>query len=148
MRRSTFAGNQRLPAMDASNHAVESDVTPSYNCIAWALGYADAVWWPFEIESADAYWPAEVPRGQTVDAFEAAFAKMGYCRCATHDLAPTLEKVAIFATEDGDVTHAARQRADGWWTSKLGRAEDVRHTLEALEGPTYGRVVCVLARPR
>ena len=50
-------------------------------------------------------------------------------------------KVALYADEWGGWTHAARQLADGWWTSKLGPAEDILHrTPSALVGVVYGEV--------
>jgi hypothetical protein len=72
---------------------------------------------------------------------------LGYEPCSSAELAEGVEKVALYA-KDGVVTHAARQLADGWWTSKLGSNIDMRHRLDAVEGPTYGRVVQCLARPR
>jgi hypothetical protein len=62
------------------------------------------------------------------------------------------EKVAIYVDADGIPTHAARQLADGTWTSKLGEWEDIRHkTLKAMEdgdglGLGYGRVAVILRR--
>ena len=53
-------------------------------------------------------------------------------RCDTSDPEPGLEKVAVFADETGP-THAARQLADGMWTSRLGRSEDTEHVLEAMQ---------------
>ena len=51
-------------------------------------------------------------------------------------------------TRIGEWTHAARQLADGWWTSKLGPAEDIRHrTPQALAGDQYGQVVAFMKRP-
>ena len=57
------------------------------------------------------------------------------------------EKIAIYA-RGAAPAHVARQLADGKWTSKLGAAVDITHTLRGLEGPLYGRVVVVMARVR
>ena len=56
--------------------------------------------------------------------------------------------MAVFADPTGP-THAARQLADGRWSSKLGRREDIEHVLDALagvDGDEYGQVVQVLKR--
>lgn len=49
---------------------------------------------------------------------------------------------------NGRPAHAARQLADGSWTSKCGRSEDIRHTLEGLAGDVYGEPTIFLSRPR
>jgi hypothetical protein len=67
--------------------------------------------------------------------------------CDSSDLEPGLEKVAIYLA-NGLPTHAARQLADGAWTSKCGRLEDIRHTLDGVAGDVYGQPAVFLARPR
>jgi hypothetical protein len=54
--------------------------------------------------------------------------------------------VALYALGD-EPRHTARQLAQGTWTSKLGRSEDIEHRLEDLEGSLYGKVVKLLKRP-
>jgi len=56
------------------------------------------------------------------------------------------EKIAIFADEQGEPLHAARQLPSGRWTSKLGADVDIEHDLAALEGDLYGKVACFLKR--
>ena len=59
------------------------------------------------------------------------------------------EKIAIYATGPSNTkpSHAARQLANGKWTSKLGQVEDIEHdTVTAIEGPLYGLVVRYLKR--
>jgi hypothetical protein len=46
----------------------------------------------------------------------------------------------------GKPTHAARPLSSGRWVSKLGRAEDIEHELNALAGDLYGVVALVLQR--
>ncbi len=79
-------------------------------------------------------------------AFVAAFATLGYEPCSEEVSEPGWEKVALYASDDGISTHAARQIADGRWSSKLGRAQDIEHDLRALEGADYGKVVQILRR--
>jgi hypothetical protein len=60
-----------------------------------------------------------------------------------------VEKVALFVSESGDWTHAARQLEDGRWTSKCGQLEDINHkTLDGVACPEYGRVARFMKRPR
>ena len=54
---------------------------------------------------------------------------------------------ALFADAADRPTHAAKQLPNGRWTSKLGRSQDVEHTLEGLEGSAYGRARLVMRRP-
>lgn len=91
------------------------------------------------------YWPPGVPREETVEAFSAAFATLGYSPTADPSHESGVEKVALFANTAP--THAARQLPSGKWTSKLGQAEDIEHLLTGLTGVVYGRVVIVLGRP-
>jgi hypothetical protein len=120
-----------------------SPPSPRYNCIAWAAGDPSRWWWPLEPD----YWPEAAPRAPTLAAFQFAFATLGYVVCGDDTLAPALEKIAIFVGADGP-THAAKQTEDGKWSSKLGRLEDIRHELQALEGRLYGSVALIMSRPR
>jgi hypothetical protein len=83
---------------------------------------------------------------ETLDAFVAAFATLGYVPCSGEEPENGFEKVALFA-RGGMPTHAARQLSDGRWTSKLGLREDIEHDLHAVSGDLYGTVVLVLKRP-
>ena len=98
-------------------------------------------------DAPDVYWPAEVPRVATLEAFHQLFAGLGYAPCKHSDLEPGFEKIALYV-RDGEPEHAARQLPDGRWTSKLGKGVDVSHTLAGLEGPLYGQVVSFMKRPR
>lgn len=92
------------------------------------------------------YWPPEVPREETVPAFEGALVQLGFKPCSTRTPEKGVEKVALFALRDKP-THVAKLLAKGKWSSKLGQFEDIEHTLEALHGPFYGTVVQVFSRP-
>lgn len=92
------------------------------------------------------YWPLGVPRVETLSAFEAAFATLGFVDRSDDRLEHGFEKVAIYVL-GGTPRHAAQQLPNGQWTSKLGRAEDIVHTtLQVLEGPLYGTVATILKR--
>lgn len=98
------------------------------------------------------YWPRNVPREVTLNAFVQAYATLGYRLSLSCALEAGIEKLALFGA--GPIgaetpTHAALQLANGKWTSKLGSSEDVTHdAAEDVECPTYGRVICYFARPR
>ena len=56
-------------------------------------------------------------------------------------------KIAIYAHDDGQPTHAARQLPDGRWTSKMGHLEDIEHrVVDDVNGPQYGSPVRFMRR--
>ena len=72
----------------------------------------------------------------------------GFERSESSDPEPGYEKIAIYVDRRGLPLHAARQLESGRWTSKMGELEDIEHdTLDALEGPKYGKPVRYLRRP-
>src|SRR5262245_58256884 len=117
--------------LKGSNYRVSSPATPTYNCIAFAAGRDDRWWWPGPFS----YWPAGVPKDETLEAFVLAFGTLGYTVCDDGLPEVGFEKVAIYADRYGTPTHMARQLNTGIWVSKCGELEDIEHdTLEALEG--------------
>ncbi|MBX9627146.1 MAG: hypothetical protein K2X82_25310 [Gemmataceae bacterium] len=135
-----------FPNLTATNYSVTSDPTDRYNCIGWAAGDDRNWWWPVGITKRG-YWPDGVPREETVEAFVAAFATVGFEPCPDRSVDQGYEKVAIY-TLDGIPTHAARQLPDGRWTSKLGKSFDIDHDLDTLDGPVYGSPALFLRRTR
>jgi hypothetical protein len=135
-----------FPALRTSQaFRITSPPARDYNCIAWAAQAGNAWWWPDPMLTA--YWPPEIPREETLTAFSSAFRTLGYEECDSADLEEGIQKIALFA-RGGTPTHAARQLANGRWTSKLGNGEDIQHELRDVEGPLYGRVVKLFHRPR
>ena len=135
-----------FPGLRASSYRVTSLATREYNCIAWAAADTAHWWWPDADPTAAAFWPPGVPVEETLDAFAAAFASLGYTVCDGEGPETGYEKIALFADADGRPTHASRQLPGGRWTSKLGRAEDIEHGLHELEGAIYGAVVRIMMR--
>lgn len=136
---------QSFPRLRYEPFQVKSPRTIKYNCIAWAMGDEQNVCWP-----GGKYWPGRVPRDDSLQAFIAAFAILGYECCDSAGVEPGIEKVVLYVDEQrGRVTHAARQLPDGFWTSKLGPQWDINHLLEGVCGPhpAYGRVAQILRRP-
>lgn len=136
-----------LPGLARSGYRVTSPAANNYNCVAWAAGDIVRWWWPVPADVQDAFWPAGVVREETLAAFRDAFAALGYAEASGQALQPGVEKVALFANERGVPLHAARQLANGLWTSKLGELEDVEHALEDLQGDAYGAVALIMERP-
>jgi hypothetical protein len=132
-----------FPRLAGESFDITSPRDVRYNCIAWAAGDVKRWWWP--AEPPFAYWPAGVLREESVASFIAAFESLGYESTPSGEHDPAFEKVAVFASADGTPTHAARQLADGSWTSKIGRLEDISHTdVNGVAGGDYGEVVAFL----
>lgn len=134
-----------FPRLEDETYRITSPSTPSYNCIAWAAGDTEVWWWP----SRFSYWPEVAPQEATVEAFVLAFEDLGYTICKSPSYEEEVQKIALYADEDGKPTHAARQLPSGKWTSKLGRLEDIEHAdPEQVAGSAYGSVAAVMCRPR
>jgi hypothetical protein len=131
-----------FPGLINDNHKVTSPATFRYNCVAWAAGIATKKWG----DQKPYFWPKEVRRGANVGSLIELFEWLGYERCSDGTFEPDYEKVALYAME-GSWTHAARQKSDGLWTSKLGDFEDIDHlSPEDLTGGEYGEIVAFLKR--
>jgi hypothetical protein len=142
------------PRLNNNNCRITSPQKKSYNCIAWAAtGSMDSDWWwpqPLGMPQVS-YWPPGAPSEVTVPAFLKAFETVGYVQCADGKHEKGFEKVALYAkkTPSGLVpTHASRQLADGRWTSKMGKLEDIEHSKPAnVCGTVYGAIVHYMKRP-
>jgi hypothetical protein len=132
-----------FPSLLKEGYGQTSPASTEYNCIAWAANRTDVAWWPDPLGVG--YWPDGVPREETLEAFYLAFESIGYSRCDEGQMEIGFEKVALYALA-GQPKHAARQLADGRWTSKLGKHIDISHALGGLEGEIYGQVVGYLKR--
>lgn len=131
---------EAFPGLKTSLFAITSQPTDDYNCIAWAAGDNGNFWWPGR------FWPKDVPPVESRLAFIRAFATRGYVVCDNGDLEEGFEKVCLYE-KLGKPKHAARQLPDGTWSSKLGRAHDISHTLEGLAGRQYGKPSVYFRRP-
>jgi hypothetical protein len=137
-----------FPNLRAEDWKQTSEIDPVYNCIAYAAGRTDVFWWPDSFAPPlDDYWPANVSREETIEAFVELYGTFHYEPCSDDSLESGYEKVVIYAI--GTIpTHAAKQLSDGSWTSKLGTYEDIQHRdLECLNGPCYGQPVRFMRRP-
>jgi len=140
-----------LPNLTDGFWLATSPVDPTYNCIAWAADDNENWWWPSGCP--EDYWPPGAPLENTVEAFIIAYGTRGYVPCGMDSSYESgFEKVALYASERFGTLkpqHAARQLDNGCWTSKLGPEEDIEHhMLMDVESPVYGKVVCILKRPK
>src|SRR5712671_513347 len=113
------------PNLQALGHTPRSPKSVKYNCIAWVAGDTRR-WWSPNIQY---YWPAGVPRTNSIDAFVQAFGTIGYVECNDSECAaPPLEsgvdRIALYAL-NGIPKHAARQIDASTWTSKMGSNIDM-----------------------
>ena len=131
-----------LPNLTAENYRITSSASWQYNCIACVVGKTDSWWWPIP----GRFWPAGVPREETLEAFISALGTQGFSPCLSPELELRVEKIALYSM--GSIpTRAARQRLNGWWTSKLGPNFDIEHSdLAAVAGGIYGTPVVFLSR--
>jgi len=135
-----------FPTLREAGYRITSEATTDYNCFAWAANDTSAWWSPLPISGY--YWPEHLPRSLNINSFVALYAHKGFVACEDGEPEPGIEKIALYADSNGNVTHAARSASEGAWSSKLGVMEDIEHgTLMALEGSDYGGVVCFLKRP-
>ncbi len=116
-----------FPSLSGTAYAKTSDPNGAYNCIAWAAGEDDRWWEPGFPSDLGYYWPPGARQGGGVAALVDAYKAVGFEPCQGPNFEPGFEKVAVYATDMGAWTHAARQLEDGRWTSKLGGHEDIAH---------------------
>jgi hypothetical protein len=134
-----------FPGLGGKEYRLTSPPDRNYNCIAWAAGDCTRWWWPGPEEVT--FWPDGAPRVETLDAFRDAFATLGYVVSDSEDEEAGFQKVALFISDKGVPTHAARQVSSGRWTSKLGKLDDIEHGLNDIAGSVYGSVALLLKRP-
>jgi hypothetical protein len=134
---------EAFPRLRESSYRSTSPSDVRYNCVAWAAEDSEHWWQP------GFYWPVPASRDDVgIDALENAFQCLGYEPCLDESLEPGFEKVALYGF-GFFYTHAARQLANGKWTSKLGKAEDIEHdSPDDVAGGLYGEVVQFMRRAR
>ena len=131
-----------FPGLRNSHYRLTSPEDIRYNCIAWSVGDTENWWWPDE----DSHWPDGAARAETIAAFVAVYAQLGFETCDDPNPEASYEKVALYAPSDGVPTHAAKLLENGLCSSKLGQLEDIEHRLEDLVGECYGDIVQFLRR--
>ena len=125
---------------------ITSKRDPKYNCIAWAAIFDDKFMWPpggqLQLDGVNTFWPQDLPTDQAVDTFIKLFEQYNFEVCGSPDFEEGFRKIAIYwIPAEKRCTHAARQKANGEWTSKLGMQQDIVHSDPfSLESDTYGVV--------
>ncbi len=139
----TYLG-QTAAFPNATDKSIEicSPETVDYNCLAWALE-DEKHWWEPE---AGCFWPKNAPRNMRLDSVAELLAQFGFAAVSNARLEKDVAKIALYSSDGKTCDHFARQLPSGKWTSKLGASFDVVHSLSALEGGVYGKVVLILAR--
>jgi hypothetical protein len=130
-----------FPHLRASNFRITSKATNYYNCIAWAVGKSDE-WWEYRRGYT---WP-QATRTESVASAIELFEAQRFEKCASAAPEVGWNKIAIYGDNSG-YTHAAKQLANGHWSSKLGKLHDIEHkTLEDLVEGDYGEVKQVMRK--
>lgn len=125
---------------------ITSPITNDYNCIAWAFGCSDRWFWP-DAEGLF-FWPTEIVRECTKEAFINLYQLIGYEVCLDGNYEEGKEKIVIYLNSLEEPTHAARQIGLDIWTSKLGAQNDVSHSLFALADGAYGNAKIFMKRDK
>jgi hypothetical protein len=130
---------------------ITSKKDTKYNCIAWAAIYDDRNLWPpggVDLDGVIFVWPDDLPNDESLDAFIKLYNKYGYEVCENTDFEEGFRKIAIYLnTKTKKCTHAARQRTNGEWTSKLGHEQDIAHSDPySLESEKYGMVAAIMRK--
>lgn len=137
---------------------ITSPCNPNYNCIAWAMLYDDRWAEPggFDFDNYNIpyskldgvwYWPKGVKNAYDIDTFIDAFKKKGFAVCENLDLEKDYIKIALYINDKKKCLHAARQKSNGVWMSKLGEQFDIEHgNPYTIQGVAYGRVYCFMKK--
>ncbi len=136
----------QIPRLSSQPYRITSPRDTRYNCFAWAAGDQHRVWSPVLIGSG-VHWPPGIPALPSLAGVVSAYERVGFEVCDSPELEDDAEKIAIFCAPDGEPRHAARQLADGRWTSKLGDHVDIEHDdLDAVGGAFYGEAHTFMRR--
>jgi len=130
------------------DYVITSPCDPCHNCIAFAAGNTSLWWEPLTIPKPGYYWPEGAFReneNDDIDALKRCFSELGFKACENGEMEVGYKKVALFAINKNEWTHAAVQDENGNWSSKLGDGYDIRHNApECVAGPNYGTVACFM----
>lgn len=136
------------------NFKITSPQDYRYNCIAWAYGLYKDRWMQFDtrprFDGVWYWWPEGVAVNQSVNSYIEAFKTRGFELCDSGELEDGQIKIALYIEKGTDnCTHAARQKSNGIWMSKLGPWHDIEHgSPYSIEGSNYGKVSCFMRTNR
>lgn len=129
---------------------ITSEIDFRYNCIAWAYGLYNDRWMQFNtniipLDGICYWWPKGVTVSQNIQAYIEAFQTKGFELCDSHEFENGFIKIALYINQEENCTHAARQKRDGIWMSKLGPWHDIEHSSPySIEGDNYGSIFCFM----
>ena len=140
-----------FPKLKDDNHfKITSKQDTRYNCIAWAAFYTDRWLWPpggYLLDGVHYYWPSEIDKNDRIETFKAVFQLFEYVECENSEFEENYRKIALYQNAQGHCTHAARQKRNGIWTSKLGEEQDIEHgTPHTIECEMYGTVEFIMKK--
>ena len=130
-------------------YEIASPPDDRYNCMAFAVGDTTQKWSPIKGDNERGfYWPFE-PMDDHFANCMAVFKLEGYKQCDHGAPEDGFDKVALFISDWGDVSHVAFQpEGTDHWLSKLGEWYDIRHEkVDAVSGSLYGWPGIFLSRP-
>lgn len=146
---------------DDENFCIMSRKTPSYNCIAWAMGFEDR-WVDCFQDSGIAHkkwWPNSVSRdfrpATLVSAFEAVgfvtcddgVPEDGYDKVALYKVSPLKDPITDEVIAEEGWTHAAKVVGDNLYHSKIGGLFDIHHSGgEVFSDSSYGSIYQFMKR--
>ena len=70
-----FGIESSFPQIKKGGYRITSPASRSYNCIAWAAENDNLWWWPDSLMTS--YWPSDIPREVTLEAFIKLFEQFG-----------------------------------------------------------------------
>lgn len=158
--REELIGTFQLLARDGNFH-ITSRKTPSYNCIAWAMGFNDR-WvdcYPDSDKARKKWWPNDVERDFKPETLIKAFEAVGFVKCdndtpengydkvALYKVSPLVDPMSgkVIATEGW--THAARVQDRNVYHSKIGGSFDIEHSGGGIfAGSSYGTIYQFMKR--
>jgi hypothetical protein len=129
---------------------ISSPVDPFYNCIAWAFSLYKDRWMQFDtrprFDGVWYWWPEGIPKSENITSYIGAFQTKQFQLCDSYEKEDGYIKIALYVKRGTDqCTHAARQKRNGVWMSKLGQGQDIEHANPySLEGDLYGDVKCFM----
>lgn len=123
------------------NFKILSDITPIYNCIAWAMGYTDR--WVDHVILPGHWWPDNVIRENSSAALKEAFEAEGFIEADDYLPEEGYEKVILYKNADTDEwTHASRIITKDIEYSKFGETWDAQHSHDVLCHTSDGYEMC------
>lgn len=112
--------------------------SPHYNCISYSIGRSD-VWSWSKISDLNNYWPIN-NTDESKLSFDEFYLYHGFKPIEFDIRYNGNYKIALYG-QNNIPKHAAIQKNEIFWESKMGAGEIIIHDLFELEGGIYGDVI-------